>query len=169
MVWILRVATEHRGAGADHDVDLPASRRAPLGAPFRLGEHRVQHRRARKARLEPADRLRGERDLGDHHDRLPALCDHLFRHGFAIGTGPQTESQVLAGNDAGVFAFTFDVHIAAEVDAGELRLVVPINRFGKGKVNGFGPFDMQALNGIITISKAARGGLNVLYVIFLRH
>ena len=59
--------------GADHDIDLAEARPSPFDRALGVGETGVAHRQPPgKARREAPDHLRGQGDLGDQADRLPA-------------------------------------------------------------------------------------------------
>jgi hypothetical protein len=78
---------EHRRARADDDAGL--ARRDPLAlvAPLGLGQAGVEHGDPlAEARLEAAERLRGERDLGDEHDRAQSPLER-GRAGLEVDLG----------------------------------------------------------------------------------
>ena len=69
---------EERRARADDRPRLAARDRAPGPLALARREARVPFRRARaEARREPVEKLRGERDLRQQHERLPALSQRL--------------------------------------------------------------------------------------------
>ena len=67
-----RERSEHRGARADDDARLAAVRSPPGLAALARSEARMQHHDAgAEAPVETLDQLRGKRDLGHQHQRLP--------------------------------------------------------------------------------------------------
>ena len=64
---------EHGGAGTDADARFAGTQPQPLVMALALAEPGMEHRDdVAKAGLEATDGLRGERDLGNQHDRAPS-------------------------------------------------------------------------------------------------
>ena len=83
----LAVGQEESGAGADDDTRLASGRRAPGACALARRQGRVPfHRRAAEAALEAVHELAGERDLGQHDERLPSLLEGA-RHGLEVDLG----------------------------------------------------------------------------------
>ena len=99
---------EDRGARPDDDLRLPERDSLALVAALCVGQAGMQQRdRIAEARLEPSERLRGQRDLGHEHDRcLAALQRRRARLQVDLGlaaTGFAVEKEVAAaGVEAGL-------------------------------------------------------------------
>ena len=103
----IRVGQEQRRARADDHAHLPGRDRLPgAGAPARRKLRMPLGRPHAKARREPVQHLRGQRDLGHQHERLPA-APHGFGHRLEIdlrlagaGDAIDQRDRVAAGRDA---------------------------------------------------------------------
>ena len=78
---------EHRRARTDHHPCLPGGDPLALVAPLGLGQSRVEQRDPlAEAGLEPAERLRRQRDLGHEHDRAQSALER-GRAGLKVDLG----------------------------------------------------------------------------------
>ncbi len=73
----LRRRGEDRAPRADHDLHAACGNLLPVPVPLGVGQMAMQDGDRIESATESANRLRRKTDLGDQHDRLPTIADHL--------------------------------------------------------------------------------------------